>query len=85
MTNEKYQMTDDKWKITNNNPDEWIELDEPDDPNEPDGWAEPEGWIDSYGSAEPDDPNESDGWMEGIGVLRDKARATKRKTQKYAK
>ena len=84
-------MTNDQWQITNNKPDGWIELDEPDDPNEPNGWAEPEGWIDSDGSAEPDDPNESDGWaepdgwMEGIGVLRDKARATKRKTQKYAK
>ena len=84
-------MTNDKWQITNKTPDGWIELDEPDDPNEPDEWAEPEGWIDSDGSAEPDDPNESDGWaepdgwMEGIGVLRDKARATKRKTQKYAK
>ena len=48
-------------------------------------------WIEPDGSAEPDDPNEldgwaePDGWMEGIGVLRDKARATKRKTQKYAK
>ena len=48
-------------------------------------------WIDPDGSAELDDPNEldgwaePDGWMEGIGVLRDKACATKRKTQKHAK
>ena len=83
-------MTNDKCQITNNKPDGWIELDEPYDPNEPDGWAEPEGRIDPDGSAEPDDPNEPDGWaepgrwMEGIGVLRDKACATKQKTQ-YAK
>ena len=87
----KWQMTNDQWQITNNKPDGWIKLDDPDDQNEPDWWAEPEGWIHSDGSAEPDAPNESDGWaeldgwMEGIGVLRDKARATKQKTQKYAK
>ena len=33
-------MTNDQWQITNNKPDGWIKLDDPDDQNEPDWWAE---------------------------------------------